>query len=96
MERWLARKGSLLTLGAQRRSFGGGPCSADDANVAGRSERLNSFAAVLEAAISPSDADLLMAATASLHGERLPIFDAGLAENLRAGGFDNVTLLARE
>ena len=39
---------------------------------------------------------LLIAATASFHGETLLTFDAGLAENLEAIGFDHVTLVPRE
>lgn len=43
-----------------------------------------------------SEADLLIAATASFHGEALLTFDTGLVENLKAIGFENVTLVARE
>ena len=43
-----------------------------------------------------SEADLLIAATASFHREALLTFDTGLVENLKAIGFENVTLVARE
>lgn len=43
-----------------------------------------------------SEADLLIAATASFHGETLLTFDAGLAQNLEAIGFGQVTLVPRE
>jgi predicted nucleic acid-binding protein len=43
-----------------------------------------------------SDADLLIAATASFHEETLLTFDVGLAQNLQAIGFEHVTLVPRE
>ena len=43
-----------------------------------------------------SDGDLLIAATASLHGETLVTFDAKLAKNLEAIGYSDVLLLPRE
>lgn len=43
-----------------------------------------------------SEADLLIAATASFHGETLLTFDAGLAQNLQAIGFEQVSLVPRE
>jgi predicted nucleic acid-binding protein len=47
-------------------------------------------------AIVFSDGDLIIAATASLHGETLVTFDAKLAKNLEAIGYANVLLLPRE
>ena len=43
-----------------------------------------------------SDADLLIASTASFHDETLITLDVGFAQNLQAIGFEHVTLVPRE